>query len=123
MANGARDESAWPSGAAGVSMLVGAAALLVGILVVMNHDQPVAAALFLLLALLLGASLIGIAMRRWRSGPVLPAWLGITGSLLLYVGTITVNVVIGSGGFPIVASGMVAGALTANLWTIRVAGR
>ena len=116
-----RDDSAWPRGATGVSLLVGGVALVVGILVVLNHDQQGAAALFLLLALLLGSSLIVIAIRRWLSGHVIPASLGLAGVLLLVAGTIVVNLVVGSGGFLIVASGLVAGMLVANVWAIRAA--
>ena len=94
---------------------------MVGILVVVNHDQPVGAALFLLLALLLGSSLIVIAIRRWLSGHAIPASLGLAGLVLLFGGSVVVNLVVGSGGFPIVASGIVAGMLLANVWAVTAA--
>ncbi|WP_123827124.1 hypothetical protein [Micromonospora globispora] len=116
-----RDDSAWPREADSASLLIGGVALLVGILVVVNHDQPVGAALFLLLALLLGSSLIVIAGRRWLSGHALPAPLGLAGLVLLIGGSVVVNLVVGSGGFPIVASGIVAGMLLANVWAVNAA--
>jgi hypothetical protein len=116
-----RDDSAWPREADGVSLLIGGFALVVGIFVVVNHEQPLGAALFLLLALLLGSSLIVIAMRRWLSGHTIPASLGLAGLVLLFGGSVAVNMVVGSGGFPIVASGLVSGMMLANVWAISAA--
>ncbi|MCM0674040.1 hypothetical protein NCC78_04895 [Micromonospora phytophila] len=104
-----------------MSLLIAGVALVLGVLVVVDHDQPVGAALFLLLALLLGSSLIVIAIRRWLSGHTIPASLGLAGLVLLFGGSVVVNLVVGSGGFVIAASGTVAGMLLANVWAISAA--
>jgi hypothetical protein len=118
-----RDDSAWPRHAAAMSMLVGGIALVVGILVAVNHDRPLAAGLFLLVALILGASPIFFTIRRWLSGQSLPWTLSLVGVGLLLAGSVVAVMVMGPAGFPIVASGMVGGMLLANLWAIRAARR
>jgi hypothetical protein len=116
-----RDDSAWPRHAAPISVLIGGAALVVGILVAVNHERPLAAGLFLLASLIVGASLIVISIRRWLSGQSIPWWLGLVGGIAAIAGSIVAEIVTGSNGFPVVASGTVSGMLLANVWAIRTA--
>jgi hypothetical protein len=110
----ARDAQAWPESALPVSVLAAGAALAVGVTLALRHDRPAAAVTVLVAAVLTGGALIGVGLRYWWTGREAPSLLGLTGVLIMFGGAAGVNILLGSGGFGLVISGMLGGLMLAN---------
>ena len=115
-----RDASAWPSHAIPSSVLVALAALGGGIAATVLGGQPLLCAVALLTGSTAGAGLLVFGMRRWLSGGVVPAWLGLVGVALVAAAACT-----GLVGGPAVAiafgGGLMGGMFLANVWAVRAA--
>jgi hypothetical protein len=91
-----RDDSAWPRGAAPISLAVGVITLVVGLSMAGQAEAPLVPLLVLVAGLAIGATVIVVGITRWLDGGTVPLGLA-------------------------VISGLVGGLMFANVWAVRTA--
>ena len=115
-----RDDSAWPRGAAPISLIIGVISLLVGLSMVGNAEAPLAPLLVLVCGIGVGATLIVVGIRRWLDGHPVPIVLALISGVCAVVALVLIAATAGPTG-PALLSGLIGGLMFANVWAVRTA--
>jgi hypothetical protein len=106
-----------------VSVVVGTTAVAIGIAVVVRSAVAGLAALFLLVGLTVGSSLLVVGIRRWLRGQAVPGGLGIASGFAALAGA----ALLGHPGLPgagaALLAGLAGGCMLGNVWAIGAARR
>lgn len=118
-----RDDSAWPRGAAPISLAVGVISLLIGLSMIGQASEASLLPLLVLVAgIALGATLIVVGITRWLDGGTVPFGLVVISGVSGVVGVVLTAATDGPVG-PALLSGLVSGLMFANVWAVRTARR
>lgn len=116
-----RDDSAWPRWAVPASLAIIALTLGGGLAIVAAEDVHVVAGACLVTGVLVGLSLMVVAIRRWLAGREIPGWLGLAGAIFMVGGMVGTNAATGTGAGVALMAGMIAGLMMGNIWAIHAA--
>ncbi|MDF2145224.1 hypothetical protein [Knoellia sp. p5-6-4] len=118
-----RDDSAWPRGAAPISLAVGVISLLIGLSMTGQASEASLLPLLVLLAgIAIGATVIVVGITRWLDGGTVPLALAGIAGVSAVAGVVLIAAADGPLG-PALLSGLVSGLLFADVWAVRTARR
>jgi ABC-type Mn2+/Zn2+ transport system permease subunit len=115
-----RDDSAWPRGAAPISLTVGVISLVVGLVMVGQAEAPLVPLLVLVAGLGIGATLIVVGVKRWLDGGTVPIMLAVISGVSAVVGVVLIGATDGPTG-PALLCGLIGGLMLGNVWAVRTA--
>ena len=115
-----RDDSAWPRGAAPISLVIGVVSLLVGFTMASNAEAPLVPLLVLVLGIAVGATLIVVGIRRWLDGKPFPLALALISGVSAVAALVLITATDSPTG-PALLSGLIGGLMFANAWAVRTA--
>ena len=115
-----RDDSAWPRGAAPISLTVGVISLVVGLSMVGKAAAPLVPLVLLVAGIAIGATLIVVGITRWLDGGNVPIALAVVSGVSAVVGVVLIAATDGPMGAALL-SGLVSGLMFANVWAVRTA--
>jgi hypothetical protein len=115
-----RDDSAWPRGAAPISLAVGAISLLVGLSMIGRAEAPLVPLLVLVTGIGIGATVIVVGIKRWLDGGTVPLALAVISGVGAVVGVVLIAATDGPVGAALL-SGLIGGLMLGNVWAVRAA--